>query len=291
MRARPDPANRTGGKSARTPLDATRARRRLERGHPYWWPLRVADAYAGWGDGRRDGRAAGAAGAGPPQPVVRLAIVAEGSESGPPVALTPHLRRNTHSYAERDRREYLTLQAGIAEELAELRQLRSRVSSLTGQVAIATARRAAAPAEPSAEELCRRGPAEGYDSAAVVAARRRREHQSHLGALQQPLQAVEGQYREATERIGELAGLLATAYEIAATRSERLRHCHERRAATYLRWHRRGWHRRARALDCPLHAAAATIAAPGWIGRPCPWLGEPGVFEPAAHTAADGSRP
>ena len=167
-------------------------------------------------------------------------------------------------------------QAAVADQRSALHRLYEAADRQAREVDRVRAARAAAPDQPTREELEARGPAEGLDPADVIAKRRRVEHAAHLAGLDAQVQAAASRAEQIAEQIAAIEGELVTVFEITVTRSARLRHYHERRAAVYRRWHRRAWHRRARGSssvpEWPLHDADATIPVPAWTTEPCPWV-------------------
>jgi len=257
-------AKRAQGDAAGS-LDRGRSLRRPVRALHYWIPIpRVFDAWAGGRDGRQDGRIAVA--------------VASGGDNGDGYrpSSTLWLKRNGHTFAERDRREFLHAQAVVAGQRSSLHRLYEAADRQAGEVGRLRAQRDAQSEQPSEAELQVRGPAEGLDSPEVIAKRRRAVHAARLAGLDGQLQAATGQATQIAEQIAALEGELITVFEITVTRSHQLRFYHERRAAVYRRWHRRAWRRRTRAnpavADWPIHETDDTIPAPAWTAGPCAWI-------------------
>jgi hypothetical protein len=266
------------------PLGHAHLVRRPERGHRYWLLVRICDALAGHRDGRQDGRVAVTArpSTGPvaPNDLSTLTDATFGDWPTVPtldvLPTTMWLRRNEHTFEERDQREFLGTQASLASARSRLQALAGDAAALEQELTRAKARRAVVADEPDADALRRHGAAERFDVPQTIEMRRRREHQARIAALDSEVAASESRLAGVRREMAAIEGLLLTAFDVVVTRSHRLRFFHERRAAVYRRWHRRAWRwatrRTAQHADWPIDPASDTIQAPAWTTRPCPWL-------------------
>lgn len=243
------------------PLAAGQVQRLPERPLAYSVMRQMLDA----GVGRRDGRID-----------VRTMSDTRVEDAPAPATAPTHTRcasmwlaRNEATYLECDRREYLAAQATSAPMITQLRALLSAVALSQETHERAQVQRGTLPDEPSAEFLTSRGPAETRDTPAVVAMRRSDEHQGMLASRDAAVSAA-GDRRAAVEAdVARISATLETVYDVAITRTQRLREFHMRRADVYLRGYRRTVIRRrgTATLDFPGHA----IAVPVWTTQPCPW--------------------
>ncbi|TDX03236.1 hypothetical protein EV647_1469 [Kribbella sp. VKM Ac-2566] len=231
--------------------------RKPEPSLPYRWPRRWLDAWAGKRDGRIDLA----------MPAADAADPATESGSG-----SAWLSNNLHTFANRDRREYLVAEASVAERRACLEQAVVNIRESLDAVRRAGDRLRALP-DPTEEELCRRGPAEGPDSDDVVAARRRLEHMRKRVKLVAEVSSWTDRLAGYRRAFAELDAEVRTAFDNAAARSGWIRELHERRASVYRRGYLRALRRRF--PDSPVTSAHPimayrTIQAPAWTAA-CTW--------------------
>lgn len=182
------------------------------------------------------------------------------------------LSNNLHTFANRDRREYLVAEANVAERRAGLEQAIADIRQSQDAVRRAAERLRTLP-EPTDEELHRRGPAEGPDSDDVVEARRRLEHGRRRAKLVAEVSSWTEQLAGHRRRFAALDAEVRTAFDNAVTRSSWIRELHERRAAVYRRGYLRALRRRF--PDNPVTTAHPimayrTIPVPEWTAV-CTW--------------------
>lgn len=227
---------------------------------------RWADAWAGRRDGRTDAALLG------DERVVG---------AGATLCAAVWLARNEHTFAERDRREFLDAQAAAAPMMVRLRALIGAAER--AEVAAAAARRSLAgmTTQPSADALAHRGPGEVHDTADAVAARRRAAHQRVVAAADAAAAAAEQRVVALLEQVAAVRADLESLFEITRTRSDRLRRHHERRASTFLRAHRRTVTRRLGSTHTLSDHVTDAIRAPRWTDQPCPWTGRVTGAQPA----------
>ena len=223
---------------------------------------RLTDRWADLLAGRRDGRADAA-----------VLGDAQYEDAEAPLCGGAWLSRNTHTFAERDHREFLAAQAAAAALVGQLRILTAAASQARVQTETARAGRAGMPAEPSADDVASRGPGEVHDTAEAVAARRRAAHRRVLAQTDAAITAAEQQAHALAEQAELVRTDLDTLFQITRVRSERLRQYHQRRATTYRRAHRRAVNRRHRQATRLPAVDQATIPAAAWITQPNPWTG------------------
>lgn len=275
-------SGRNGGLGVGGPLDVARVLRRPESPLRYWVPRRVVDAWAGRRDGRVDLLALSGAG------------VAGRGEGQGPVALRGSLscsrmwlERNEATYSERDRREFLTVQAAVAELRTQLSVVESALVAAVEELGRARQARAMLPDEPPVELLASRGPAESRDSAAVVMMRRRDEHRRVLAAADALVAECETKVRGLADKVAQFNATLLAAFEMTVTRSQRLREFHTRRAQVYLRAYRRVIIRRY-GDPATLTFPDAVIPVPDWTTSPCTWTSTPPGTHPGASLRLAG---
>lgn len=259
-------ARRTGG-----PLDAKVVLRRPSVSLRYWFGRRWADASAGWRDGVVDLRGL----TGPDE---------DGRLRAEAVASRKWLDHNEATYRERDSREYLEALAGVAGPRVRLGELAAAARAAEAEVERARAGRTALDGELTEEELQARGPAEGHANDAVVAMRRRNEHEYRRRVAGAVVDQTEARARAVTDEQARLVAVLEAAFEAAVTRSARLRAFHTRRAEVFLRaWRRVVLRRHPDPSTLSLSQPSEEIPAPEWTTGPCPWIRTGAPVHPALH--------
>ena len=224
-------------------------------------------SWPGWRDGRLQAR------------LLRREAAPDGVPSLGP---TLWMARNRHTFAERDRLEYLEAESAVAGVRVRLARLTSEAAAAAATMSTAEGRRREIGEGPDAMELSHRDAAETRTSRDVVAMRRRREHASRLAAADQTVAEALASLSRLECEIAQAQALLEAAFQAATTRSERLREYYERRAAVYRRGHQRGWQREVRRASrhvddsaWPLYSVPSTLEPPAWTKAPCPWVAAP----------------
>lgn len=243
------------------PLAAEILLRRPERALRYGLARRLSDAWAGRRDGVVDLRA--------------LSPSTGGTWLDEAVAASWRwLARNQATFTERDHREFLEAQAAVAGVRAHYSVLHTSLATAMEEWERLGEARSALPGEPSPEALTLRGPAEGADSPAVIAMRRRAEHRRVLTQADAELMRARARVEALREEQARVLAALNEVFEAQITRSERLRAFHQRRQEVYLRAFRRAVLRR-HPEPSSLRLPTPGIAAPAWTQQPCPWTTTP----------------
>ncbi|GEL95968.1 hypothetical protein [Cellulomonas composti] len=168
------------------------------------------------------------------------------------------------TYRENDQRILARTADALAREARELREQYGHWVRLGREIDAVEARIGELP-EPV---LAAVGNGERHLDEAAIKARRLREHDAALGALQDEARRLRDERSAVQERCVTLRATVAEEFELACEVSERLRWFYTRRRATYTRARQRAG--RATPLDVTTQAAPLPTAA--WTTQPCPWV-------------------
>jgi hypothetical protein len=223
---------------------------------PYWPGARLADRFAGRGDGN----------AAIPE------LPAPGEVVDPHAATTPYLEIRRRHYLDRSEREHRHMLNDLEPVHRELAALREDIAGGDEKVSEIRKRLDAIPEEPDEAALKRRNVVEQQIDEALVHARRRREH--HAGRARVLAEEQQALDRVRALRVEEarLAETIASRKEILATRVRQLHEHTLRRCGTY-RHHLVRRHPDGAALIPFLDLALPTL--PDWLPRRNPDTGPP----------------
>ncbi|MGY1829073.1 hypothetical protein ACI8AA_01445 [Geodermatophilus sp. SYSU D01180] len=223
----------------------TRAADRVRVLQRYWTHIRVAD----WLAGRRDGRRGLPEREETTQWQHRVAAQSrEGCQS---------VRRMVDRHSAPLVKQLYGLQAELEQADEDLEDLTERLGAI--------------PAEPSAEALAVRGPAEAQDPEAVIAARARRRHAATREAARAAQRAAVQRRRALAVQADQVRADLDALHALGCTQAHRIVEHHQRRTHVYLRALIRRHPDRSRVVDL---FDRHPLTPPAWATRPSPWTTE-----------------